>query len=669
MAMDNNNLNNRDAAENSRSPASGPGELDDLEQYGVWVKAGPEDVDDQEADQSFEMSDLSEDLDTQSLSGESDLTDEEEDLLSTLEEDREAQSDFQDEELPDFSAEDTAIDLEGEDLLIDMDEPGEETENIAAGGNRDLSEELALDEDISIDSEDTDFLSLDTDRGLEELETPISSEMSPQDETGSEDLLDLDSFDTFGEEEEDESITADDLEEEDLQAIMAEESLDTIPGGSGGAEDFSFEEEESEEELPELDSEEEGEEAQIDLEEAGDAELEDTSGLESFDDLSAVEEELSSPSTGQPAEDDSPAILHSIEHELAAIKSELNDLRQELATLRSAPSASQPSQTAAGQQPAPGVEPEEVEPLLPEEGEDGFFTEDEDETIALTGDELDNILNTAEFTEETGRPTEYDDLDLSADFDTSDVLGESLSGGGQEEDLISMEEEPEEDALTEFDATDAEEEPEELLEPVDELEEDTEIELPEPGTEFEEESSDAAPIEEITLEEIEEESAPGSDEESEELTLDLDSDAEEIEISATGDEVFSGDDSEIDALAEMDIDSELADIDELKDEPEEDFSAGAEELSDLDLEMEQEPVSVSEEEVQALYEEDTEGASPAGEAERSDLPEDLRSEIRTVLTYMDQLLEALPEEKIQEFAQSEYFDVYRKLFEDLGLEH
>jgi len=659
MAMDNNNLNNRDAAENSRSQASVPGELDDLEQYGVWVKAGPEDVNDQEADQSFEMSDLSEDVDTQSLSGESDLTDEEEDLLSTLEDEREAESDFQDEELPDFSPEDTAIDLEGEDLLIDMDEPDEETENIPAGGNRDLSEELALDEDISIDSEDTDFLSLDTDRGLEELETPISSEMSPQDETDSEELLDLDSLDTFNEEEEDESITADDLEEEDLQAIMADEALDTIPGGSGGVEDFSFEEEESEEELPELDSEEEG-----------DAELEDTSGLESFDDLSAVEEELSSPSTGQPAEDDSPAILHSIEHELAAIKTELNDLRQELATLRSAPSASQPSQPPAGQQPAPGVEPEEAEPLLPEEGEDGFFTEDEDETIALTGDELDNILNTAEFTEETGRPTEYDDLDLSADFDTSDVLGESLSGGGREEDLISMEEEPEEEALTEFDATDAEEEPAELLETVDELEEDTEIELPEPGTGFEEESSAAAPIEEITLEEIEEENAPGSDEEeSEELTLDLDSDAEEIDIPSTGDEVFSGDDSEIDALAEMDIDSELADIDELKDEPEEDFSAEAEDLSDLELEMEQEPVSVSEEEVQSLYEEDTEGETAAGEAEHSDLPEDLRSEIRTVLTYMDQLLEALPEEKIQEFAQSEYFDVYRKLFEDLGLEH
>jgi hypothetical protein len=34
---------------------------------------------------------------------------------------------------------------------------------------------------------------------------------------------------------------------------------------------------------------------------------------------------------------------------------------------------------------------------------------------------------------------------------------------------------------------------------------------------------------------------------------------------------------------------------------------------------------------------------------------------------MDQLLESLPEDKIEEFAKSEYFDTYKKLFEELGL--
>jgi hypothetical protein len=46
---------------------------------------------------------------------------------------------------------------------------------------------------------------------------------------------------------------------------------------------------------------------------------------------------------------------------------------------------------------------------------------------------------------------------------------------------------------------------------------------------------------------------------------------------------------------------------------------------------------------------------------------DLRSEIKSVLLYMDQLLENLPEEKIMEFAKSEEFTTYKKLFSELGL--
>jgi hypothetical protein len=34
---------------------------------------------------------------------------------------------------------------------------------------------------------------------------------------------------------------------------------------------------------------------------------------------------------------------------------------------------------------------------------------------------------------------------------------------------------------------------------------------------------------------------------------------------------------------------------------------------------------------------------------------------------MDRLLESLPEDKIDEFARSEYFDLYRKVFEYFDL--
>ena len=55
------------------------------------------------------------------------------------------------------------------------------------------------------------------------------------------------------------------------------------------------------------------------------------------------------------------------------------------------------------------------------------------------------------------------------------------------------------------------------------------------------------------------------------------------------------------------------------------------------------------------------------EASATDLPHNLKSEVKSVLLYMDQLLENLPEEKIVEFAKSDHFATYKKLFNELGL--
>jgi len=54
-------------------------------------------------------------------------------------------------------------------------------------------------------------------------------------------------------------------------------------------------------------------------------------------------------------------------------------------------------------------------------------------------------------------------------------------------------------------------------------------------------------------------------------------------------------------------------------------------------------------------------------AENGNVPEELRDEIKDILLYMDQLLESLPDDKIQEFARSEHFTVYKKIFEELGI--
>lgn len=49
------------------------------------------------------------------------------------------------------------------------------------------------------------------------------------------------------------------------------------------------------------------------------------------------------------------------------------------------------------------------------------------------------------------------------------------------------------------------------------------------------------------------------------------------------------------------------------------------------------------------------------------LSKSLADEVRSVLGYMDRLLESLPEEKIEEFARSEYFHTYKHLFDELGI--
>jgi hypothetical protein len=86
---------------------------------------------------------------------------------------------------------------------------------------------------------------------------------------------------------------------------------------------------------------------------------------------------------------------------------------------------------------------------------------------------------------------------------------------------------------------------------------------------------------------------------------------------------------------------------------------------DDDLAFADDELSVGREEVES--EEPIAEAEEDAAAEEINIPEGLKIELKSVLSYMDHLLESLPEEKIEEFAKSEYFDAYKKLFKDLGL--
>ncbi|MFN4216913.1 MAG: hypothetical protein ACK4HQ_05895 [Brevinematales bacterium] len=86
-------------------------------------------------------------------------------------------------------------------------------------------------------------------------------------------------------------------------------------------------------------------------------------------------------------------------------------------------------------------------------------------------------------------------------------------------------------------------------------------------------------------------------------------------------------------------------------------------------------VTVNEEVSEPIVSEAYMESSPAEEIDRQQIIETnldalsgtTREELRKVIQYLDNLLADLPEEKIKEFAQSEYYDLYMKIMEKLGL--
>jgi hypothetical protein len=476
-------------------------------------------------------------------------------------------------------------------------------------------------------------------------------------------------------------------------------------------------------------------------------ELEDTAAGDlaedvEFDDIAAVGEDLQGalPESGiqgasqAQGADLSTQLLMKIASELSSIKDELSGLKAELAA-HTAEEGSGPKKAA-------------------KDDAKGFFDEEEDEKIALTGDELNNILNTADFTEEAGQDAtdgETEELELDGDFATEDVTpdfldSQDLAGGGEspeaeegeglalrddeilpEEDFSGIAEEEEltldeglldikeDEALKELresGATPITQAPDDTsyLEAAEEAIDDTvsldDSLLEEPGLDEMtglDETLDDSLIEEPLLEEpslvetLLDETASLNDSLLGEPELGdvLDNTAEEpdlgeigidLEEEAPAAEALSeepGDDLESEEELELDLSSDLEEEahaleetgeESLVTELPDDFVVEADESQNIPGAQED---LLSEDILPEDFSEDLPGeieeadgllsAASAAQEGEDGLPPNLQAELKTVLSYMDQLLESLPEEKIEEFAKSEYYETYKKLFEELGL--
>jgi hypothetical protein len=338
------------------------GSSEELDEYGVWVKSEPQDLSSEE----IETPELSAEI-----SGDEDMDfaiPEMEDLPDLESFDEKNSDDFSLSELPadDFAIPDIESDsaTETETLPLVSDESGSDDLNLgdlAEGAEFDSLEIPNLDE--SLDSESSDSESPDS-GGLEK-----SPELTDLGESGLEDDFDFPEI----KEPVEESLSLDagisgTESDDDLAGISIDTSIDDLVDNSMNEliENFDSEEEALSDGSVDLDSDAANEElvpasAQIQTE------VRPETGFTTDSGLTAT---ASTP-------DLSTQLLMKIAEELSSIRAELSSLKKEFSGVRAA---------------APQAETEEG----------GFFDKEDDEKISLTGDELNNILNTADFTEETG---------------------------------------------------------------------------------------------------------------------------------------------------------------------------------------------------------------------------------------------------------------------------
>jgi pilus assembly protein FimV len=413
-------------------------------------------------------------------------------------------------------------------------------------------------------------------------------------------------------------------------------------------------------------------------------------------------------SSASLASSESLEALRNIELELRSIKDELSSLKSELSSLR-------------------GLKSEPEQDVIADEtsGDTGFFDDDDDETIALTGDELDNILNTADITEETIEEADApednelseieeeiesipDDtiglVDIAADAATEDALIDELAATGDLDEFDFTDEVSDLDSSETGVAIDLVGDDDMSIELDSAFSENKLIDQPDiipldtpDGDALEEvaESLDDLDLSDVPLDlslddelDGDELDVTSDDEPYDEPVSLLDEDLDEIEIGLPVEENPEDAIDLADVEQAEEVVEELGDFDDIEPEDLEDLDVAdaveyveTGEVAD-DIVLERIATDASHDDDYALdeIELDIEPAenepditlaptldNTAVAAVQGEIPDDMRTELRTVLSYLDQLLESLPEEKIQEFAQSEHFDVYKRLFEDLGL--
>ena len=362
------------------------------------------------------------------------------------------------------------------------------------------------------------------------------------------------------------------------------------------------------------------------------------------------------------------SLLQQIVADLSNLKEEINNLKNNLEEMKASPAPAGDSSGIISEEIA--VDDEIIEDDSKEDT--GFFSGDDgDDTIALSTDELSNILNTADFSQDTEEATveespapEEENLevesnitedsieaiedkpsDISFDFEEENLSEPNLDEIEMDEDDLE-EDLPDEIEITKEDDILVESSSSDFMDSVqdttDEHEPEDTLDSPEDEIAMEE-----APVEDeafSTVDNLFEDTTATE----EPVVVEEEPVAEEepvvVEEPAIEDETFVEEpavEEEIEPTPLADDSNAFIDNDFVSHEDDNN------ELTDSNIDY--------------LTTEENNGD------ETVDENAELKKDIKSVLLYMDQLLENLPEEKIVEFAKSDEFTTYKKLFSELGL--
>ena len=353
------------------------------------------------------------------------------------------------------------------------------------------------------------------------------------------------------------------------------------------------------------------------------------------------------------------AIFSQIVTELSSLKNEIASLKNEFETLKNE------------------KQPENLKLESNDSGNEGFFSNsDEDDTIALSKDEMDNILNTADIAqaekteEKESEKTEATQENISEPEELSSeepefkeepkTTDETENLFGSADDVADISDEDilsDDDFAMEFESAQTENIEEPTLDDVDYTNISKETDLPE---EISVPKNDDILVESSPTDLLE---TKDSKNESENSSDSFDEDP--FELSAVEPSISETlTDEKLDYLSKTPEEAEQnVNPEEVLELPESEETENAKENESAE-EVETEKTEATQENIS----EPEELSSEEPETKESkDISDDLKTEIKSVLSYMDQLLENLPENKIAEFAQSEQFDTYKKLFKELGL--